>query len=639
MANNRPDQLTSHAIPSYNLAIATVAAAIAIFAFDTITGFEIAASALYVGVVLIAVRFLEARAVTLVAAGCVTLAVASHILTHHGPLATVALLNLLIGIAAIVITTYLALVNQSAQVTLRRQASLLDVTHDTIFVRDLNDVITYWNRGAEQLYEWTSQEAVGKVTHRLMQTIFSTPLEQITETLLRTGRWEGELVHTKRDGTRAHVDSRWSLQRDEQERPIAILETNNDITDRKRIEAQLRESERRYRHIFQTAGVSIWEEDFSQVKAAIEDLKASGVKDLSRYLADNPEFVERAVSMIRIIDVNDTSVRLFEAKDKSELLSSLGKLFTPETAEVFAGELVAISQGQQSFEAETVLQTLQGRKLSVVLTVAFSPENTKADNVLVSIMDVTSVRRAEDELQQMRMELAHINRVTTLGQLAASIAHEVNQPITSVVVNADTALRWLRTESPAIDEVREALEAVSSDGIRAGEIINRIRTLVRKVPARKDILQINEVIQQIVALTRNEAQRCGVALQTSLASHLPSISGDRVQLQQVLLNLVLNAIEAMASVEHGPRQLLISTSRDSANGALVTVRDSGSGLDPTKSDQLFRAFYTTKSSGMGMGLSICRSIVEAHDGRIWATSNADGGATFQFRLPPLVETA
>jgi len=208
---------------------------------------------------------------------------------------------------------------RQAEAALREQANLLNLTHDSIFVRDMDDVIAYWNRAAEDLYGWTPEEAVGKVTHQLLHTIFPAPIDEIRAELLRTGRWEGELVHTKADGTQVVVASRWSLQRDERQQPLAILETNNDITERKRAEAELRESERRYRHIFQSTGVSIWEEDFSQVKIAIDDLKAGGVQDFRQYLAAHPEFVEQAISMVKILDVNEATVELFGARNKQEL--------------------------------------------------------------------------------------------------------------------------------------------------------------------------------------------------------------------------------------------------------------------------------------------------------------------------------
>ncbi len=260
----------------------------------------------------------------------------------------------------------IAVERSQAEERVREQARLLDLTHDTIFVRDMNDVITYWNRGAEERYGWSSAEALQKVSHEIMKTIFPAPLADIDAELLRTDRWEGELIHTKRDGTQVVVSSRWSLQRDEWQRPLAILETNNDITEQKRAEAELRASESRYRYIFQATGVSIWEEDFSLVKAAIDDLKTRGVRDFRQYFAAHPEFVERAVSLVRILDVNDATVRLFGAQDKQELLVSLDRIFTPEAHDVFIGELIAVAEGSPGFESQTSLKTLQGDPLTVL---------------------------------------------------------------------------------------------------------------------------------------------------------------------------------------------------------------------------------------------------------------------------------
>jgi PAS domain S-box-containing protein len=251
-----------------------------------------------------------------------------------------------------------------------------------------------------------------------------------------------------------------------------------------------------------------------------------------------------------------------------------------------------------------------------------------------TVIDVTDRRRAEEE----RQALAHANRIATMGQLTASIAHEVNQPIAAVVTNAQAALRWLNMQPPDPGEVRQALDRIVRNGRRAGDVIGRIRALVANAAPRKDRLDINETIREVIALTRSELHRNGTLLQTELADGLPLVPGDRIQLQQVMLNLILNAVEAMSGSDEGSRELLISTEADGANGVRIAVRDWGPGLKPESLDRLFDAFYTTKQDGMGMGLSICRSIIEAHGGRLWATTNVPQGALFQFTLPQLGAT-
>jgi signal transduction histidine kinase len=220
-----------------------------------------------------------------------------------------------------------------------------------------------------------------------------------------------------------------------------------------------------------------------------------------------------------------------------------------------------------------------------------------------------------------------------MGEMSASIAHEVNQPIAATVTNAQAALRWLRAQPPDLDEVRASLSRIVEDGKRAGNVISGIRTLVNKLPPRKDRFDLNEAVLEMVALTRSEVLNHGILLQTELAPGLPRVDGDRTQLQQVILNLILNAVEAMGGIDEGTRELRIITETEAAGGVLVTVRDSGPGLDPADTERVFTAFYTTKPKGMGMGLAICRSMVEAHGGRMWASANEPRGAVFQFTLP------
>jgi PAS domain S-box-containing protein len=243
-----------------------------------------------------------------------------------------------------------------------------------------------------------------------------------------------------------------------------------------------------------------------------------------------------------------------------------------------------------------------------------------------------ALRRSQAHLAEAQAELAHVTRVTALGELTASIAHEVNQPLAGMLTNANAGLRWLTGDPPNLSEAGEAIRRIIRDGRRAGDVISRMRSLFKKVGTAKDRLDLNEAIEEVVILTQSEARRNNLALRTELAADLPPVMGDRVQLQQVVVNLILNAIEAMATVEDPARDLVITTQRGEGDEIRVAVRDSGIGLDPLNVERIFDAFHTTKPGGLGMGLSISRSIVESHGGRLWAESNDGPGATFQFTL-------
>ncbi|MGL4962969.1 MAG: sensor histidine kinase [Inquilinus sp.] len=245
---------------------------------------------------------------------------------------------------------------------------------------------------------------------------------------------------------------------------------------------------------------------------------------------------------------------------------------------------------------------------------------------------------AEGDLVAM-MELSHANRLATLGYLAASVTHEMKQPIAAAVTNAMAGLRWLDRPRPDLDRARAAFDRIVRDGNRASNTLGRIRALIRKAPPRNDRLEINEAIREVIELTCGETMKNAVSVRTELADGLPLIEGDRVQLQQVALNLVINAVEAMSGVSKEARELLISTGTTEAGDVRVTVQDSGPGVDPDSVNRLFEAFYTTKPSGTGIGLAICRSIVEAHGGRLWAETNQPQGAVFQFTVPAQPESA
>jgi PAS domain S-box-containing protein len=309
----------------------------------------------------------------------------------------------------------------------------------------------------------------------------------------------------------------------------------------------------------------------------------------------------------------------------------------PDDQPAFRELIQTVSREKTEFEADYRIVHLDGpvRDIHVVGHPVLSTSGHLVEFV-GTVIDVTERRRAEQErarLHQLEADLAHINRVSTLGEMAASLAHEVKQPIAAARNNARAALNFLDRSPPDLREVREAVDCIMGDADRAADIVERIRDHIKKAPPRKDRVDLNEAINEVIVLARSAITKNGVSVQTRLTEGSLPVQVDRVQVQQVVLNLILNAVEAMASVEAGARELLISTKQNETNGIVVAVSDSGPGIDPKNLDRVFEAFYTTKSSGVGMGLSICRSIIEAHGGRLWADANKPRGAVFQFTLP------
>jgi C4-dicarboxylate-specific signal transduction histidine kinase len=259
-------------------------------------------------------------------------------------------------------------------------------------------------------------------------------------------------------------------------------------------------------------------------------------------------------------------------------------------------------------------------------------DDTKRD-FDAALIGAYALTLATEALREAQVDLAHVDRIATIGRLTASIVPEVTQPIAAIITNAQAARHFLKRQPPDLDEIREVLDCIVTEAYRASDVIYRIRGLFKETRPKRERAEINEAIRDVLELTRGEATKSGVSVRTQFAEPSPVVQADRVQLQQVVLNLIFNAVEAMSGMHEGARELLICTEKAESNGALVAVRDSGPGLDPKSADRLFEAFYTTKVQGMGIGLAICRSIIEAHGGRLWARANVPCGAIFQFTLP------
>jgi C4-dicarboxylate-specific signal transduction histidine kinase len=314
----------------------------------------------------------------------------------------------------------------------------------------------------------------------------------------------------------------------------------------------------------------------------------------------------------------------------------------PDDRPIVVEKLEQARRGRGEYEADYRIIHPGGeiRNIHAIGHPVLGPSGDLVDFVGTGI-DVTERKQAEEErerLRQSQADLAHANRVTTMGELAASVAHEVSQPIAASLTNAKTCLRWLAGDTPNVEEAREAAKRIVQDQTRAGEIISRIRLLFKKSAPLREVVDINEVIREMMVLLRGETARYSISFRTQLAADLPRVRGDRVQLQQVLMNLTMNGIDAMGGVD-GARQLVISSQPGKDGELMVSVSDTGAGLPPERAARIFDAFFTTKPHGTGMGLRISRSIVESHGGRLWASENIPRGASFHFTLPTVVTQA
>ncbi len=421
--------------------------------------------------------------------------------------------------------------------------------------------------------------------------------EQTLEELNRSGTTQPfEKEYFRKDGSRVPVLIGRAIFEEGGNQGVAFV---LDLTEQKRAETALRESEEQWKAVFENNPIMYFMVDEA---GTIMSVNPFGAEQLG-YTVD--DLIGRPVQIV------------FHEADREAVQKNAAICFE-RPGHALSWELRKVRQsGEVIWVRETARASLIKDRLVL----------------LIVCEDITEGKSAAEALSEMQTELAHANRVTALGQLAASIAHEVNQPIAAAYNNAGAALNFLDKTPLHVEDVREALLCVLNDTQRAGDVISGLRAIVKKVPPRTTNFDINEAIREVIVIIRGEAAKSVISVMTQLAEDLPLVQGDRVRVQQVTLNLIINAIEAMSAVDDGTGELLISTEQNQGGGVLIAVRDRGPGIDADNIERVFESFFTTKSDGIGIGLSICRSIVEAHGGRLWASANVPRGATFQFTLP------
>ena len=473
-----------------------------------------------------------------------------------------------------------------------------------IFLKDRQGRYLYANKEFKRAFRITEEQIKGKRDDELFSGEQARAFQANDRQVLEAGvRMEFEEVALQEDGQHTSIVQKFPLFNAEGE-IYAIGGIVTDITERKQEESARRDSEERYRVVVEVANDAVVSADES---GAVQFANPATMRVFGY---DPTELIGKPLTVL----MPEFMRKLHENGFRRYLATGRRHINWQGT------ELTALRKNGQEFPVE----------------VSFGELTKNGHRVFTAfIRDISERKQAEEERERLRRaqaDLAHINRVSTMGELTASLAHEVNQPLAAIVTNAQVCLRWLTRDVPNLQEVREAAELIARDGKRASDVISRIRALVRKTGSEKAQLDINQAIEEVVHLTEDEALRKGVVLRTELAADLPFVLGDRVQLQQVLLNLIINGVEAMSSVADRPRELLVYSRLHESKQVLVGVQDSGVGIEPENLKKIFDPFYTTKSQGMGMGLAICRSIVENHGGKLWASPNDGPGATFQFTL-------
>ncbi len=411
-----------------------------------------------------------------------------------------------------------------------------------------------------------------------------------------------------------------------------VVVSISDYSETKRGQAAVLESEAFYADMFHGSAFSAWHLDASEAQKIYKALHEDGINDFFKYADENEDFIDRVAAAIKVVDVNEYTLSLFEIDDRSEVV---GKSISPfwfhdERRAALLGSLEASFNLLPTYQGAARMRTLKGNEIAVLFTRSASSALSSGGHLLLAIVDMTEKVAAQNALAEMQANFAHADRVSSLGQLTASIAHEVNQPLTAITANGETSLKWLSHIPPDLGRVHALLDDMIVDARRASDIVAHIRSMALPQAGQRDRLSLNRIVDEAIVLLTSQLIKCGTRATCELQPNLPLIECNAIQLQQVVVNLVLNALQAMAGKE-GSRVRLKTTS--TLETIALTVEDNGPGIQRPDLSRVFNSFFTTKPDGMGMGLAICRTLVEAHGGAISAAGSALGGACFTVSLP------
>lgn len=521
-------------------------------------------------------------------------------------------------------------IQNTSNLVYRAGGDLAELCSESVIVFGLDGEIRAWNGRAAEIYGIPAEEAIGRHIDMLAAPGYQ-PHDLAYETLGRTGAWSGQLRRITSGLRERVVHSRWTRHADAEGTIDGTIEFSALVSQAEAY-ARFTAGEERYRQLFMRAPVALMLADGRGIGRLARELRAIGITNPAEYVEANPTYVDHALDIVAVAEVNDHATTLFGASSAQDLVGPVRALWV-DSPDTFKRALIARFEGVPYFAEETRMRTRDGRTIDILFSLAFPSPDTFLGASLMGMLDITDRRNAETQLQRLQSEFAHGARISMLGELTASVAHELTQPLGAISANGQAALRWLDKSVPNLPRATDRIGRIVTDAHRAAQIIQRIRGMANNVAAERRPLDMSDVAREVLLFLRHDLAEKRVEVSTDLAAGLPPIIGDRIQIQQVIVNLIINSMQAMNAVTSRERSVHLKTYVDDAGRVAFSISDDGPGVDAEHMDVVFTGFFTTKSDGMGMGLTICQSIIAAHGGEIGVSNMPDGGACFHFAIP------